>query len=49
MVGGRKVRSRSAAINATLESHTNFIHEYLSMTTTKTLNDLMGKLVPLIS
>lgn len=46
MVARRKVRSRSADANATLERLIDFIHEYLSMTTTKTLDDLMGSLVP---
>lgn len=46
MVARRKVRSRSADVNATLERLIDFIHEYLSMTTTKTLDDLMGSLVP---
>ena len=41
MVVRRKVRSRSADTNATRERPIDFIHEYLSMTTTKTLDDLM--------
>uniref|UniRef100_M1DEY5 Putative plant transposon protein domain-containing protein n=1 Tax=Solanum tuberosum TaxID=4113 RepID=M1DEY5_SOLTU len=49
MVRGRKVGCRSGDINVVFERATNFIHEYQSMTTAKTLNYLKGWLAPLIS